>query len=556
MQLNSTILEHAWLEGTTDFQQRISNPTQAGYAASVRDLESPMNGDIWNQFNSKLNNTIGQTLISQERWNNPYERMRLANLNYGNSIREIAVGWMKQHAFSDTSKDLLTVHKPDYEQWFYSINYQEKIPWAMNRAELLRAMHEGPNSMGINDLYQATTVAALNTDSYSIYSTCNQCFYSADENWEGGLFRVKVDAGATKKDRALNLLEAIRASMYKLRFPSKLYNHIDVPVFANTGVDGGYNEMMMFTDADVMAGVEVRGFAEIFNVTDAEMRTRNMVLPEMPLVGGSALGALTTDAFIHWHDTVYGIYGMFNPDTLNDMYWLHHQAVVAPNPLVPVIVFDQVGSTIVPVTSMFASSVTLNPESDTVEMGGTVDLNPELLGTVTENSGGVGVLPDSATYNVTTDKGTLNLRTFVDRFGTLHVQKTGLPEGAKLTVTASATYINPSKKENTLTASTVIAIKQPDSPEGTYTVTYEFKPDATYGIPTDVAAPLDNVADKGVTVTLAPKPETSETSANGVAGTWSFAGWSTSQTGAPAITEIKTISADTTVYGVWTFTAN
>jgi hypothetical protein len=560
-QTNSTILTHAYLEGTTDFQQRVSNPTQAGYARAVADLEAPMNGDIWNHFANTLNNTIGQSLISSERWYNPYERMRLANLRYGNSIRTIMVNWLKQHAYSDTSKDLLDVNKPEFVQWFYSVNYEEKIPWDMNRPELLRAMHEGPDSMGINDLYYATTISALNSDSYSIYNTCNQCFYSADENWEGGLFRIKVDAGTTKKDLAMNLLEAIRGMIYKLAFPSQLYNHVNVPVFANTGTGGNdYNELMMFTDAETMAAIEVRAYAELFNVTEAEMRTRNMVLPEMPLAGGGVLGALTTDAFIHWHDTVYGIFPFFNPDTLNDKFVLHHQAVVAPNPGVPVAVFDQHGMTLTPVVKMTAASIALNPESTTVAPGGTVDLNPELKGTVDENDGGVGVLPDSATYSVTTNNGTINTRTYVDRFGTLHVQKTGLPDGAQLTVTAEATYINPSKQENRLSTTAQITIKEPDNPKGTCMVSYDLTADTTYGIPSDAPAPDDMIADAGVTVYLAAPLTTAWTTSDGteggVAGTWTFTGWSTSSSYTPIATKVDNIEADTTIYGKWVFAAS
>lgn len=560
-QTNSTILTHAYLEGTTDFQQRVSNPTQAGYARSVADLEAPMNGDIWNQFANTLNNTIGQSLISSERWSNPYERMRLANLRYGNSIRTIMVNWLKQHAYSDTSKDLLDVNKPEFVQWFYSVNYEEKIPWDMNRPELLRAMHEGPDSMGINDLYYATTVSALNSDSYSIYNTCNQCFYSADENWDGGLFRIKVDAGASKKDLAMNLLEAIRGMIYKLAFPSQLYNHVDVPVFANTGTGGNeYNELMMFTDAETMAAIEVRAYAELFNVTEAEMRTRNMVLPEIPLIGGGVLGALTTDAFIHWHDTVYGIFSFFNPDTLNDKFILHHQAVVAPNPGVPVVVFDQNGMTITPVVKMTAASIALAPESTTIAPGGTVDLNPELKGTVDENDGGVGILPDSATYSVTVDKGTLNSRTYVDRFGTLHVQKTGLADGAKLTVTAEAAYINPSKQENRLSTTAQITVEAPDNPAGTYTVDYVLAGDDAYGIPADATAPDAMIADAGVTVHLAAPLKTawttSDGTADGTAGTWTFTGWSTSDTYTQIVTQVASIAADTSIYGKWAFAAS
>ena len=520
-----------------------------------------MNGDIWNHFANTLNNTIGQSLISSERWYNPYERMRLANLRYGNSIRTIVVNWLKQHAYSDTSKGLLDVNKPEFVQWFYSVNYEEKIPWDMNRPELLRAMHEGPDSMGINDLYYATTVSALNSDSYSIYQTCNQCFYSADENWDGGLFRIKVDAGASKKDLAMNLLEAIRGMIYKLAFPSQLYNHVDVPVFANTGTGGNeYNELMMFTDAETMAAIEVRAYAELFNVTEAEMRTRNMVLAEMPLVGGGVLGALTTDAFIHWHDTVYGIFPFFNPDTLNDKFILQHQAVVAPNPGVPVVVFDQNGMTITPVVKMTAASIALDPESTTVAPGGTVDLNPELKGTVDENEGGIGILPDSATYSVTTDNGTLNSRTYVDRFGTLHVQKTGLPDGAQLTVAAEATYINPSKHENRLSTTAQITVEAPDNPAGTYTVDYVLAGDTTYGIPADAPAPDAMIADAGVTVDLAAPLTTAWTTSDGTedgtAGTWTFTGWSTSNTYSPIASQVASIAADTKIYGKWAFAAS
>ena len=40
---NSTIIEKAWLEGTNDFQQRIPNPSIAGYDATVQALFEPYN---------------------------------------------------------------------------------------------------------------------------------------------------------------------------------------------------------------------------------------------------------------------------------------------------------------------------------------------------------------------------------------------------------------------------------------------------------------------------------------------------------------------------------
>ena len=80
MQDNYTILTKAWLEGTSDFQQRIPNPAQYGLAATVNAINDPLNNDLWNQFSNSLNNTIGYSIISALRWENPYNVLRLANL--------------------------------------------------------------------------------------------------------------------------------------------------------------------------------------------------------------------------------------------------------------------------------------------------------------------------------------------------------------------------------------------------------------------------------------------------------------------------------------------
>ena len=566
-QTNMSILTHAWLEGTNDFQQLVPNPVQAGYAASVRamDFSNPQANQIWNYYYPDLNYTIGQTLIDAARWNTPFNRCRLANTRWGHGIREILPKWLKAHARNANSTLLDKVFPPGFEQWFYTINFDTVIPWDMNRNDVLQSMNEGPDSMGVNDLYWSEMVSAYNSDEYNIHNTCLECFTQADETWgedgKPGLFRVKVDAGTSKKDLAMNLLEAIRKYLYILVYPSKLYNHVDVPVFAFTGQGSGAagqrNEMMLFTDAETMAITEVDAYAELFNVDEARMRTMNMVLPELPLVGGGALGILTTDSFIHWHDYVYAVDTFYDASTRNDKFYLHHQAAIAPNPAVPIIVFDQNGTTLVPVVSMTASKIKLDPESETVAPGGKVDMNPELVGTVDENDGEVGILPDSATFTVSADKGFINSKTYVDRFGTLHLQKSGLPNGAVITVTASATYINPSKRQATLTATATLTVQRPAKPVGTYTVTYDLAGDETYGIPSDGQAPETVIADAGVTVQIAPKLETAWTTSDGtdsgVPGTWTFAGWNDAASGGNAVTEVSSIAADTTVYGAWTF---
>lgn len=446
-QTNATIMSHAWLEGTNDFQQRIPNPTQAGLAATTQALAAPMNGDLWNQFSSNLNNTIGYTLIDALRWDNPFDTFRRESLRWGNSIREILPKWLKSHTYSDTSKNLLDIDKMDFAQWYYSVNYETKYPWDLNRPELLRAMSAPDGSTAINDLYTACAIQALNSDSYDIAQTCIECIRKADQ-WDDGIFRAQVMQGSDDTENAKALLQAVRGYVYRLPWPSQLYNHVPVPVFAQPG------ELVIFVTPETRALIDVRAYAELFNVSYATMPERIVVIPEIPIA--NCLAVITTTNFIHWHDTVYGIFSFFNIDTLNDKQILHHQAIVAPNPSVPVIALVTDEATSVPSITMTASAINLTQTVTTIAPGGTLDLIPVLEGTVTENTDGIEVLPDSATYEITSTAA-LNSRTYVDKFGVLHCQKR-IDDGATITVTATATYYNPDGTESNLTANITVTV--------------------------------------------------------------------------------------------------
>ena len=140
------------------------------------------------------------------------------------------------------------------------------------------------------------------------------------------------------------------------------------------------------------------------------------------------------------------------------------------------------------------------------------------------------------------------------------MQKSALPDGAQLTVTAEATYINPSKQENKLSTTAQITVEAPDNPVGTYTVDYVLAGDTAYGIPADAPAPDAMIADAGVTVALAAPLKTAWTTSDGTedgtAGTWTFTGWSTSSSYSPIATQVASIAADTKIYGKWEFAAS
>ena len=99
-------------------------------------------------------------------------------------------------------------------------------------------------------------------------------------------------------------------------------------------------------------------------------------------------------------------------------------------------------------------SVTLTPATSTVKAGDLMQLTPKLTANVAPTGTAIQVAPNAATYEVAANHAAsgddthgaafdLNVNTFVDDQARLHVQRDGLVAGDVITVTGTATYVNP-----------------------------------------------------------------------------------------------------------------
>jgi hypothetical protein len=102
------------------------------------------------------------------------------------------------------------------------------------------------------------------------------------------------------------------------------------------------------------------------------------------------------------------------------------------------------------------------------EIGGTVQLALNLVGSVSDPDSVIAVEPDAGLFEVsasrTADNETvpvaLNSRTYVDSYGVLHLQKTGLEADDVITVTAKSAYINPSGATTVYTATATVTVTE------------------------------------------------------------------------------------------------
>ena len=437
---NQTILANAWIEGSNDFQQRIPDPTQAGIAATIDAIFAPMNNRFYNEFVDTLIQRIGYTYVHQQRFRNPLAVFKKEFMYYGATVQETFFKWIKAHSYDDASETLLKLRRPEAEVCYHTVNRQDRYSISVVRQELQQAAAE---EFGLNRYIAGIMDIPMNSDEYDEYQIMKELIAFYENTW--GFFKVN---GSVPYDEATakTLLKELRAFGGKLRFPSSLYNAAivqDIPVFVQNP-----SELVLLVTPEVQASLDVDALAVLFNMEKAEVQSRIVLIDEFPIDGAYAL--LTTDEFFQCRDTLYENASFYNPETLGVNYFLHHWGVYSVSPFVPAILFTTDAGSTTPVIEVEPATLTLGVKGAyEIWPGGKVQLTAEFSGNVTANDRGIDVQPDAAKWTVqlfdsNQDPVTVNTRTYVDRLGVLHLQRSGIEPGGYVVLTAAPAYVNPS----------------------------------------------------------------------------------------------------------------
>ena len=442
--LNSTILQRARLQGSNDFAQRVPDPDIAGYAQSVAEVFNPYNGDLYTQFMGMLKGIMG-TYVEGKRFDNPLAVLKKPYAgDFGAVERHMAVHYMQAHSYRADSETYLKFEPAKYEEWYYSLNQQRRYEFSFPYDEVQLAF--SADGYGFNQLLAETLDQQISSDNYEEMNVMLETFAEADNKW-GGLYRHTLSAAPTDQATARELLVALRAMVGRLQFPSRYYNHIPIPVHESP------ETLVLFVTPETKAVIDVLALAELFNAAEyASIRQRIITVPEFPIP--DVYAALASEDFIYCRDKLYTVQPAFyNGETLTGKFWLHHWQIVGANPAANCILFTtQPNTAVIPTVTMEVTGAAFSPNAVNVEIGGKVQLNFALQGTVEGGNGKIAVEPDAATYQVSAIRAgeeedvsiSLNTRTYVSRDGILHVQKTGLQAGDIITVEATAAYVNPS----------------------------------------------------------------------------------------------------------------
>lgn len=447
--LNSTVLERAWLNASNDFQQRIPNPSISAYSNVINSIFAPMNNDLFNEFCGLLNG-LNATYVDIRRFENPLRSLMKPAQSWGNSERHVAVRYLQAHAGRFDDETLLKVEKPEFVEWFYSVGEPRRYEFSWSRQEMARAF--AADGYGYEDLLAATITQMLSSAEYDRMNIMIECFAEADKRM-GGLYRYNLSAAPTTESTGKELLTGIRAVAGRMQFPTMLYNHIDVPVHESP------DTLILWLTPEVRANLDVQTLSAVFQLDKADIQYRIVTIPEFPIP--NVYAALTSEDFIYCRDFMSGLEPPFyNPGNRTMKYYYWQNELLGVNPAANCVLFSTDANTAIKTITMTPSGIEFSPDTATVSPGDELQTHIYLRGTVAASDSSdpapIEVQPDAALYAVScVDENSaakqLNAKTYVDAYGILHVQKTGLAAGDVITITATATYINPSGSTSTYT---------------------------------------------------------------------------------------------------------
>lgn len=444
---NTTVLANAFLEASTDFQQRVPDPSQSSVAQVSEFLFKPMNRKYLNEFMDIFVNRIAGELIRQRTFVNPLKRKR-EDILYGTTIEEIELDFVKAHAYKDDwghriddLTNLLKIYRPDGQVAYHSVNRYDQYPISINRMELRGAF---TGEYGLNQLATKIMQVPYNSAEYDEYGYYKQII--AEHEFRHGFYKHQA-ALPVDEETGKAFLRALRVYAKKFTIPNRIYNAKDVtvPVWVN---EDEIPRMVLYIEAEAQASLDVDTLSSVFQLDKAEIDYRIQFIDSIPIPGAYAL--LTTDDFFVCADYDISNESFYNPQTRTETWYYTVIGMYSASPFVPAVLFTTEAGTLNTTITESVSGLTLTPATADVAQGDQIAFVANITGNLTATPTGaqipttLSVAPDSVLYTLTgaLDGEAIDIDptdTYVDRFGILHVGYE-TPVGTVITVTATSTY--------------------------------------------------------------------------------------------------------------------
>ncbi len=278
-------------------------------------------------------NKVGLQVWNDLAWENPLAEFKKATVRYGDAVEEVQLGLIRATAYEinreSGEREIFGRKYIENSASYHMHNRADKYPITVDDqgGEIDRAF---TTEMGVSNYISNLFAAQQNSAEWDEFQLMCQLINDYDNN--DGFWKKKVSA-VSDKATAQELLEAVQAMTANMRFFDRRFNAAKMNTFMKV------QDAIFITTATVAAKLNVQAYADLFNMSRAEIQSRIVVIPDGIIKIPGFQGLLTTVNFFQVYDQMNKITSQENAADLYTNYWLHIRQIISYSRFVPAVVF-------------------------------------------------------------------------------------------------------------------------------------------------------------------------------------------------------------------------
>lgn len=252
--------------------------------------------NVLNSFINTLTNKVTKSLIYSKIFTNPLKELKKGALEYGDSIEELFVQMAMAKNFGENWEgsstpegDLIRKLKPKVTAMYIKLNMDKKYKTTVMDKQLRKAFL---NNNGLSNLVMQIVGSITSQAEYQefMYTKKNMnLLVETAENWEldadhktetnGSIpigTVIKQTPYVVSSTDTRDLVKNIRETTGFMKFPSTKFNLAKELNWCDP------SSLMLMTTPGVIADLDVNVLASAFNVSNADLQTRTILVDEMP----------------------------------------------------------------------------------------------------------------------------------------------------------------------------------------------------------------------------------------------------------------------------------
>lgn len=308
--------------GGSDYTDRIPEATRTNIAQIGLAITTDAFEKKNNEFLDALINRIGKVMIDSRLLTNRLAAFKRGTVAYGDTIEDIYVDIIKSEAYDAVgTPDQFQKFKPNVKTYFHRRNRQDDYPVTIQYESLRAAFTQENGLQRLVDGIMQSVYSSANVDEYILMKQLFALYLNTPVTPLKPGQIVTLSADITDRATADEFLVALKSAIYKVVFPSSLYNPSGVTT--QSDMTESTARLALFVRADKVPVMDVYSLSAAFNMGKATPEVPIIVLDDFGEGNDDVVAALVDRDWFLVHDSLTTMTSAFNARGLYWNYFYH-----------------------------------------------------------------------------------------------------------------------------------------------------------------------------------------------------------------------------------------